>query len=392
MKIKRVDSLSFKNFFVFVVVFVLYLAISEFSLHISGTKNILNDLEYYASKTFTEEQWEDAEKFRKDIVSIGQRGVLIKDSIVYNYKPAQSETINFNSHGFRGKEPEPKAENEIRIAIFGASRIWGNYLSDNKTVPALVEKELNQKFPDKKITVLNFGIEGYDLQRGTQAAKMFFKGLSFDIILFYFGFSDMNYAYLNGNMEWTPFDSNTPMSDESFEKMIHSMFPKGWVESRKLYNLVLHSIKGELTKSFSLTETKKYKEIPQAQLETSETFHKIFFKRMEETALFFNEKEVKTILIFPPVPQTKKNLSKLEREMTLHYETLLPGYNKFVKRCIELVLSDMKTKNKNFLFVNQTEIFDHDYETVFFDGMHLTPAASVKTALEISTILTDFLD
>ncbi|HQJ61202.1 MAG TPA: hypothetical protein PKV35_09410, partial [bacterium] len=182
MKIKRVDRIvSFKGFLIFMAIFVIYLLLSETALHVFDTRDVLNDFEYYASKTFAEEQWSDAEKFRRDIISIGQRGVLIRDSIVYIYKPAESETVNFNSLGFRGKEVEPRIEGEIRIAVFGASRIWGNYLPDDKTIPALIEKNMSGSFPNRKITVFNLGIEGSDLQRSIETAKMFQKVLDLDI-------------------------------------------------------------------------------------------------------------------------------------------------------------------------------------------------------------------
>jgi len=50
----------------------------------------------------------------------------------------------------------------------------------------------------------------------------------------------------------------------------------------------------------------------------------------------------------------------------------------------------MSEREKSFLFVDQSDIFDGDHGTVFFDGMHLTPDASTETAAEISEILVSF--
>ncbi|HSW60049.1 MAG TPA: hypothetical protein VLJ60_04585 [bacterium] len=394
IKTKRIDRISsFKGFVIFTGIFAIYLFLSEVVLNVFDTRDVLNDFEYYASKTFTEEQWSDAEKFRRDIISIGQRGVLIKDSIVYRYKPAQSETVNFNSLGFRGKEVSPRIEGEIRIVVLGASRIWGNYLPDEKTIPVLIEKDLSTRFPNRKITVFNLGIEGSDLQRGVETAKMFQEALDPDIVLFYYGFSDMNYAYLHGNIEWIPFNSDSPMDDETFKRVVGLMFPKGWLQKRKLYNLIIHSVKGEIAGTFFLKgENREYADIPDLQSETAEKFHDRFFNRIESAAQYFKGKGIDSILVLPPVPQTKEPLSDLEKEMTLHYETVLPGYDRYIKRCTANVLKIMNEKKKSFLFVDQSDIFDGDPGIVFFDGMHFTPDACAKTAAGISEILSGFLN
>ncbi len=393
MKIKRVDRISsLKGFVIVAVTFALYFLFSEIVLHVFDTREVLNDFEYYASKTFTEEQWNDAEKFRRDIISIGQRGVLIKDSIVYRYKPAKTETVSFNSLGFRGKEVEPKIEGEIRIAVFGASRIWGNYLPDDKTIPVLIENDLHKRFPGRKITVFNLGIEGSDLQRGVETAKMFQEVLDLDIVVYYYGFSDMNYAYLHGNIDWIPFNSDSPMDEETFKQVVGLMFPKGWVQNRKIYNLVVHSAKGELAGTLLLKgKNQDYSDIPDLQEKTAEEFHYTFFNRMQSAAQYLKSKGVDTILILPPVPQTKEPLSDLEKEMTLFYEAVLPGYNKYIKKCVANILKTMSERDNSFIFVDQTDIFDGEQETVFFDGMHFTPDASTETAAEISGILVRFL-
>jgi len=393
---KRIDKISsLKGFIAVSAVFAGYILFSEAALNIFGTRNVMNDFEYYASKTFTEEEWDDAEKFRRDIISIGQRGVLIKDSIVYRYKSAKSETVNFNSLGFRGKEIHPRVEGEIRIAMFGTSRTWGNYLPDDKTIPAVIEKILSEKLPGIPITVFNMGVEGSDLQRGVETAKMFHEQLDIDIAVFKFGLSDMNYAYLHGNIEWQPFLSDSPMNDETFDRVVRLMFPKGWLKSRKIYNLIIHSAKGELAGIIYKTHAdaeKKYKDIPEFQAKTAQGFHDLFFNRIERTAKYFKEKEISTILFFPHVPQTKEPLSDLEKEMTYYYELIVPGYNKFIKLCTENVLKTMdQRKEKSFEFVDHSNIFDKDSTTVFFDGMHITPGGSNKIAAGISEILLSFI-
>lgn len=397
MKIGRIDAnTSFRQIMAVLTLFVVYIVFSEVALNLFDTRNVMNDFEYYASKTFTKEQWADAEKFRHDIISIGQRGVLIKDSIVYRYKPAVSETVNFNSLGFRGKEVEPRKEGEIRIAFFGASRIWGNYLPDDKTIPFLVEKMLQEKLPDRPITVFNIGIEGTDLQRGIATAKMFHGLIGFDIAVFYFGFTDMNYAYLHGEIEWEPFQTDSPMDDETFDLIVRQMFPQGWFKKRKLFNLIFHSVKGELYGAAPVcadSGSDGYGEVPEFPKKAAENFPNVFFNRIQGASEYFKEKEVATMLILPPVPQTKEPLSELEKSVTLHYELIAPGYNRYIKMCAKNLIVKMKEKKNEpkFVFIDHSDIFDHDPSTVFFDGMHMTPDGSKKSAREISAFLAEFL-
>jgi hypothetical protein len=265
---------------------------------------------------------------------------------------------------------------------------------DNKTIPAVIEKTLLEKLSGVPVTVFNMGVEGIDLQRGVAVAKMFHEQLDIDIAVFKFGFSDMNNAYLHGNIEWQPFLSDSPMDDKTFDKVIRQMFPQGWLKSRKIYHLVVHSVKGELAgviHRMKMTAEEKYKDIPELPSKAAEDFHNVFFDRIEKTAQYFKEKGVYTILVLPPVPQTKAQLSELEKEMTYHYDLIVPGYDKFIKLCTENVLRTMAEREKSFEFVDQSGIFDNNPATVFFDGMHTTPCGSSKIAAGISEILLSFI-
>lgn len=65
-----------------------------------------------------------------------------------------------NSKGLRDYEYSiKKTEGVYRIAVIGDSVTWG-YAELKDTYPKIMEKELKDVYPRKKIEVLNFGIEG----------------------------------------------------------------------------------------------------------------------------------------------------------------------------------------------------------------------------------------
>ena len=69
-----------------------------------------------------------------------------------------------NSHGFRGHEYAfEKAKDVFRIAVIGDSITWG-YTELSETYPKVLERELKRNIKDKKVEVLNFGIQGVGLQ------------------------------------------------------------------------------------------------------------------------------------------------------------------------------------------------------------------------------------
>jgi lysophospholipase L1-like esterase len=391
---KRIDIFSIRNLLISFITLILYFSIAEISLRSFDVKNPLNDLEYYASMVFTREEWKEAEKFRDDLLEIGIRGRMIKGTIIYNYKPANSETANFNSFGFRGKEINKKRKSEYRVGIVGASRIWGSFLPDSKTIPYIIENDLKTKFSGMDITIINLGVEGSDLQRGIATAKYFHKDLELDLIVFYGGFTDIGYAYIFGNVDWIPFDRDSDMDEETFRNLIRTIFPNSWWQKSRVVNMILTSAKAEL----GLTIAKDIVfddvfglEIPPAKQQAAKEFPEVFFKRMVDSYEYFKDAGIEQIYILPSSVQVKNPLSEFEKKVIANYEPFFPGYNAFIKECYEGVHEHFGNKELPFTFIDHSDLFDGETETVYFDGMHVSPKGSRKIAESITEILYDFL-
>lgn len=395
MKFKRIDNIrTLKTALLILFAVILYYAFSEAVLTFFSDRQIGNDFEYFAAKTFSPKEWEVAEKFRDDLVSIGQRGVLKKGSIVYNYLPASSRTVNFNSTGFRGPEIKEKEEGEIRVAIFGCSRIWGNFQADNSTIPAIVQKELNEKFVHRKISVINMGVEGYDLQRAVETAKLYHKEIQFDVAVFYFGYTDMTFAYLNGIKNWEPFDKDVPMDKEVFDQLVGLSGEKNIFERSSIYKMVMQSVRGEFLNSAAEQgrESDSYfKDIPDVQIKTAERFPAFFVDLMLRASEYLSSRNIETFFVLTPTASTKEPLSELEMKVVANYERLFPGYNKYIVKCVEGVLKHSENFRNSLNLIDHTDIFDGDPVTIFYDGMHMIPSGSKKSAHEISSFLMDFL-
>ena len=118
MKIsKRIDKIrSIKSLFLALFFISLLFAVSELILRkFTSFGDTLNNVEYYASIAFTEEERQTAIKAREDFASIGERLVGVPGTVIFHYKKVRTDSFNFNSFGFRGEEPQKKEENEYRI-------------------------------------------------------------------------------------------------------------------------------------------------------------------------------------------------------------------------------------------------------------------------------------
>ena len=113
-KFKRIDEIrSVKALLCALISIFLLFASAEFILQNFTTfGDTLNNLEYYASLAFSDEDLKVAIKAREDLASIGEKVIAVPGTKIYRYKKVRTESFNFNSFGFRGEEPEKKAENE----------------------------------------------------------------------------------------------------------------------------------------------------------------------------------------------------------------------------------------------------------------------------------------
>ena len=389
MQVRRIDKInSLRAFCAVFLCLALYYLISEVALETSVFSSASNESDYYASVVFSEKDWNFAQKFRKDLLSLGERRAVVPETLFYKYKPAKTESFNLNSFGYRGDEINPQEKDEFRIIIFGDSRIFGILLADENTIPAALEKDLRETFPAKNIKVLNFGVEGLTLQRTADAAKHYYKELEPDIILLYSGANDINEAYIFGWKEWEPFAENAALPPAFGEKPDEQLSAK--VKLLNTLKLTFINDFSEFEKMFSKKDFAA-NEIPPEKVGNLNSFIKNFPEKVENLCNYFKERGVYAAYVLSPVAQLNKPLTEIESHLLFRHESFSPGLNLFTQRSEEGIVKAL-TKKENIKVIDQSRVFEGIKETVYYDGVHFTPEGSRLHAKKLSEELAVIID
>ena len=377
---KRVDIINSAgkfaiNFFCIAAYFVF----SEFVLNSTIFKGVKTDFDYYGNLVFSKEEAEEASKFKRDIVSLGEeRQESIPGTIIFKYKPAVRESFTFNSDGFRNREFTEKEKDEFRIAVFGDSKVFGFAVQDKDTISSVAERKLREHF-HKNITVLNMGVEGHDIQRSVATAKFYLDKIQPDMVVFYSLIIDVHTAFDRGNNDWQPFKGD--------EKLIPGI--EGREEDKTVYdkirllNTLRHTYISDAAKVVARVSDQDFPTlpIPPQKVEFAEKFPEVYLGRMADAAAFFDQKSIVSLFVLPAMIHSKQPLSDNEKLFLYRNEVYLPGINLFTIKCINGVKEALKTGKYKANIVDQSEIFQGELDTVFFDGIHYTPKF-IRTAAD----------
>lgn len=352
------------------MLFVLF-AVSEFILSNFSFGDTLNNIEYYASIAFSEDELKTAIKAREDLASIDRRAVGIPGTVIYRYKKVRTESFNFNSFGFRGEEPQKKEKNEYRIGLFGDSRILGIYIAEENTIPFVVQKRLQEEFPNRKITVFNIGIEGYELMRAIPLAELYSEKLELDMALFYSGTGDVNYSFNRGNIELPPFKTEDEM-DQGVIDNINDDRKKPFFQRSAVVKVIKEAFWSDSAQNMvSFEKEDGFRPlIPEFEARADELVLKLK-TRMKKASELLAAKGIRSVFVFSTFLQSKKFWSSAEHNLIYRNEIAVPGLNNYVLRCV----AGMSESEDPVMF-NQSYVFDGYSETMFYDGIHFTPTAS----------------
>lgn len=108
---------------------------------------------------------------------------------VSGVKGLDSYNVKINSDGFRGREYSvDKPNNTFRVVVLGDSFTFGWGVNLEETYCYLLEQMLNEKYPEKKFEVLNFGVPGMNTASGVRRFKE--KALKYNPDVVIIGFTD----------------------------------------------------------------------------------------------------------------------------------------------------------------------------------------------------------
>jgi hypothetical protein len=146
------------------------------------------------------------EKDRRSPPYLMSAGRFTRRDGVMLYKPWRGDGITINEVGLRTKSPTPKQLGEWRIAVTGASAVWGAYVLDVDTIPVQLQQLLDRS-GHHDISVYNFGIEAIDIAGELAVLRRFRELYSIDQVIFYTGGNDATQSYLTAI---TPPDARPP--------------------------------------------------------------------------------------------------------------------------------------------------------------------------------------
>ncbi|MBU0675206.1 MAG: SGNH/GDSL hydrolase family protein [Proteobacteria bacterium] len=124
-------------------------------------------------------------------------GFVFKPNIsISSGHPGQREkpTILVDTNGFLGDGTNisfHKAKNEIRIATIGASTTASINLAYQENWPGRLRYLLQQVFPEKKITLLNAAIPGFDTSQSLGNLALRVMPFQPDIVIIYHAYNDL---------------------------------------------------------------------------------------------------------------------------------------------------------------------------------------------------------
>ena len=140
---------------------------------------------------------------------------------MYGLNAVQSRFINHDPDGFRtnGQAVDESRPGRFTIWMIGSSTLYGaGALADCDTIPARVERTLNDRYPEVAVHVVNLGVPGYvTLQSLLQIKERLVLGTP-DLVVAFDGWNDYNKSF-----------SSASSRDDLFEYAVtHQALSDGW--------------------------------------------------------------------------------------------------------------------------------------------------------------------
>jgi lysophospholipase L1-like esterase len=137
----------------------------------------------------------------------------------------ENPALSIDSFGFRGEEIiKEKPENAYRIFVLGGSTVLNVQIPYRKTFAKLLEDKLQKEYPNKKIEVLNAGMDGFTTEHSIIQYLFYVKDFHPDLIITWQGINDMYYSCQNPAFVKSPYESDYSHQLGSLANVMHSYF------------------------------------------------------------------------------------------------------------------------------------------------------------------------
>lgn len=329
------------------------------------------------------------------------------ESILYQYtienfdpflqfKMTDSYTTNVNSQGFRGQNiSKVKKSGTYRIFILGGSTVLNRGTQFKKISSRILEKKLQKRFPDKKVEVMNAGVDGYTTEHSIIQYLFKIKDFDPDLIIMWHGYNDWAYScsppdktygdfksdyshYLSADATMV-FDHFRPQPLIAFKSLAFDFFIRflqdNWYSDVFKYYQKNSSFQGYFTES---TKSRQYdlNDLPSL---------KSYERNLQSLINILKADNIE--LIIGNQPNLLKNKLNIEEQKNLFY----PGFNCTINGkypSLQSVTKDLqlfnnstkiiaKKNNVNFIDLDRSIPKTLDYYT---DEVHYTEKGNQKIA------------
>ena len=300
--------------------------------------------------------------------------ILYEVDGILKYIPNQNmETININSHGFRGDEfSEIKDSDTYRIFLVGGSTVF-LATSDDKTINSFLQEKLENYYPNKKFEVLNAGIGSAYSYSEKYLIQNVLTEFEPDLVIVYSGGNDANNRYgidyAIPGVDTSQLTSETNYSEDPIKKIIKE------IDYRTPY-VLLKSI-NQFENNFQTSNSSKNQ------------VQELWTERMNQICETNTELGIKSIILVQPMLGSgDKELSNYEQKLLEHYGVYMIDTLDILNK---IAISLVQLENTCDATYDLRMIFDDTNEPLFFDHIHVNDLGSEIIAKEISRITIDHL-
>lgn len=272
-----------------------------------------------------------------------------------------SDTINFNSLGFRGHEIEPKKDNITRIVVVGGSGAMGYGASSDKTIfTALLENKLNESQNGiKAYEIINAGLASAIAMQEFICISLKIIDLEPDAVIIFDGFNDMVGSVINDRRP------GYPWRFAELEKALNISVTKAFIRKRLMnYRPTKKIIEFiERKKSECIKTHQDYSLNPEAVL--------YYKKTLDRISRLLKSYDINPVFAYQPSVYFKTPKTDFEN-MILVKES--KNRTKILIEMLEQGKMAMQevAEDNNDLFIDYLPVFNGFDKDIFIDVVHFS--------------------
>lgn len=294
-------------------------------------------------------------------------------------------SLHINSYGFRyGKMDKEKQRDTFRVFILGGSTVFNSTIPFEKTYEYLLEQKLRNTYTDKKIEVVNAGIDGYTSEHTLIQYISYIRDFQPDLVISLQGINDLNYSCLTPYVTQGKYSQDYSHNLGATAKMVQTYFHplQNITVNSYLLDFFFHEIHfnfySDLKPIFSKVNVSKKKFVSITDFQSLSSYN----RNMNYFVQIVKNDGVKLLLSNQPYLYTLENASKIDwymqRICTFNgkypdVSSLIKGLDEFNKSTQDLA----KNAGVSFIDLDSNIPKTTDY---FSDDVHFTEKGNARVA------------